>query len=57
VFCSLTPIIAFYMKRSIKGKREHQRSMMLNNQWRLIVEIVEGKPNKIFWIVGIEDYH
>ncbi|MBZ5698782.1 MAG: type II toxin-antitoxin system RelE/ParE family toxin [Acidobacteriia bacterium] len=52
----------FYALKSLhfeklKGKREHQRSMMLNDQWRLIVEIVEGNPNKIFWIVGIEDYH
>ena len=31
--------------------------MMLNDQWRLILEIVEGNPNKIIWIVGIEDYH
>jgi proteic killer suppression protein len=52
----------FYSLKSLhfeklKGKREHQRSMMLNEQWRLILEIVEGNPNKIIWIVGIEDYH
>jgi len=52
----------FYAMKSLhceklKGKREHQRSMKLNDQWRLIIEIVEGNPNKIVWLVGIEDYH
>jgi toxin HigB-1 len=52
----------FYAMKSLhyeklKGNREHQHSMKLNDQWRLIVEIAEGKPNKIIWIVGIEDYH
>ncbi len=52
----------FYALKSLhfeklKGKREHQRSMALNDQWRLIVEIVEGNPNRTIWIVGIEDYH
>jgi proteic killer suppression protein len=41
----------------LKGAREHQHSMRLNDQWRLIVEI-EGKgPNKKLIVVGIEDYH
>lgn len=41
----------------LKGKREHQYSMRLNDQWRLIVEF-EGKArNKVVVVVGIEDYH
>lgn len=41
----------------LKGDREHQHSMRLNDQWRLIVEI-EGKgANKKLVVVGIEDYH
>jgi proteic killer suppression protein len=41
----------------LKGKRKHQHSMKLNDQWRLILEI-EGKgANKVVWIVAIEDYH
>ena len=41
----------------LKGKRQHQHSMRLNDQWRLIIEI-EGKgSNKTLAVVGIEDYH
>ncbi len=41
----------------LKGEREHQYSMRLNDQWRLIIEI-EGKgANKILAVIGIEDYH
>lgn len=52
----------FYAMKSLhyeklKGRRDHQRSMKLNDQWRLVLEIAEGNPNKIIWIVGIEDYH
>ena len=50
----------FYAMKSLrfeklKGKRSHQRSMRLNNQWRLVVEI-EQNPKRIR-IVSIEDYH
>jgi proteic killer suppression protein len=41
----------------LKGKRQHQHSLRLNNQWRLIVEIRGEAPNKRIGIVGIEDYH
>src|SRR5215472_13605752 len=41
----------------LKGDREYQHLMRLNDQWRLIVEI-EGKgTNKRLVVVGIEDYH
>jgi len=41
----------------LKDNREHQHSMKLNDQWRLIIEI-EGKgTNKELVVVGIEDYH
>jgi len=41
----------------LKGKREHQHSMRLNDQWRLIIQL-EGKgANKILAVIGIEDYH
>ena len=52
----------FYAQRGLrfeklKGKREHQRSMRINNQWRLILEINDGvNPHRIK-IVAIEDYH
>jgi proteic killer suppression protein len=52
----------FYKMKSLhyeklKGKRKHQHSMKLNDQWRLVLEY-EGKgEDRIFWIVAIEDYH
>ena len=41
----------------LKGDRDHQRSMRLNKQWRLIVEIKPSQPKNIVVIIGIEDYH
>ena len=41
----------------LKGKRNHQYSMRLNDQWRLILEFSGKAPNKIIVVVGIEDYH
>lgn len=52
----------FYAMRSLrfeklKGSRDYQFSMRLNDQWRLIIEF-EGKgENKIVVVVSIEDYH
>lgn len=51
----------FYALKSLhyeklKGKRSHQRSMRLNIQWRLILEIIE-RSDKVVVIVSIEDYH
>ena len=52
----------FYAQKSLhfeklKGDRNHQRSMRINDQWRLIVEIVGEAPKKKVWVIGIEDYH
>ena len=52
----------FYAMKSLhfeklKGDREHQRSMRLNKQWRLILEIRPSQPKHIVVIIGIEDYH
>ena len=41
----------------LKGKRSHQRSMRLNDQWRLILEIEQQEDGKLVVIVSIEDYH
>jgi Txe/YoeB family toxin of Txe-Axe toxin-antitoxin module len=54
--------ILFYAQKSLrfeklKGKRDHQRSMRINDQWRLILEIEGTAPKKTVRIVGIEDYH
>lgn len=60
----------FYKLRSLRfeklgGKRQHQHSMRLNDQYRLIVEVLkeenpegkEGKKNKAIKVISIEDYH
>jgi len=41
----------------LKGKRDHQHSMRVNVQWRLIVELVDGKRGKATRVIAIEDYH
>lgn len=41
----------------LKGKRQHQHSMRLNNQVRLVLELEGGRGNKRVKIVGVEDYH
>ena len=52
----------FYAMRSLRyeklqGARDHQRSMRLNDQWRLIFEF-EGKgESKVVVVKGVEDYH
>jgi len=56
---------AFYAVKSLhfeklQGDRAHQRSMRINDQWRLIVELQEGEEingKKTVVVVGIEDYH
>jgi toxin HigB-1 len=52
----------FYALRSLnfeklKGDREGQYSMRLNDQWRLIVELEGRAPNKVVRIIEITDYH
>ena len=51
----------FYAMKSLhyeklKGRRSHQRSMRLNDQFRLIIEI-ESVNGRTVVIVSIEDYH
>ena len=41
----------------LQGNRSHQRSMRLNDRWRLIVELRGSAPSKKVRVVGIEDYH
>lgn len=40
----------------LSGTRTHQHSMMLNDQFRLILELVEGTSGRRVRVVGIEDY-
>jgi proteic killer suppression protein len=52
----------FYALKSLhyeklKGKRSHQRSMRLNNQYRLILEIEKDPRGNVVVVIDIEDYH
>ena len=53
----------FYTQRSLRferlgGKRKHQYSMRLNDQYRLVLELLEmNRQRKVVKIIGIEDYH
>lgn len=41
----------------LKGDREHQRSIRLNDRWRLVFEIDDqSRPPKVR-VHGVEDYH
>lgn len=41
----------------LKGARQHQNSVRLNVQWRLIVEVDDRGPHRTIRVVAIEDYH
>ncbi len=41
----------------LKGHRNHQHSMRLNDQWRLILELKDEAGRRIVVIVEITDYH
>jgi proteic killer suppression protein len=52
----------FYAMKSLhyeklRGDRAHQKSMRLNNQWRLVVEIDEVNEIAVVVLVEIVDYH
>ncbi len=41
----------------LKGDRDHQRSMRLNDQWRLIIELRPSNPKNVVVLIAIENYH
>ena len=41
----------------LKGKRSHQHSFRLNDQWRLVIELRGKGPRKTVGIIEIADYH
>jgi toxin HigB-1 len=52
----------FFAQRSwrfekLKGQRQHQHSMRLNDQYRLVIELKGTGRSKRVRIVAIEDYH
>ncbi len=42
---------------NLKGRRKHQYSLRINDQWRLIVEFQGKADQKMVLIVSIEDHH
>jgi len=52
----------FYAMKSLhyekrKGSRSSQRSMRLNDQFRLILQLEQDPGGRVVVIVSIEDYH
>ncbi len=41
----------------LDGSRQHQYSIRLNDQYRLILEIEVESSRKVICVMGIEDYH
>jgi len=41
----------------LKGDRQEQVSLRLNDQYRLIIEIGNDASGKVIWIIEITDYH
>lgn len=41
----------------LKGKRQHQRSLRLNDQWRLIVELKQEGRATVLVVVAIENHY
>lgn len=41
----------------LKGKRKHQHSLRVNDQYRLVVELGKKDGKEIIVIIDIEDYH
>ncbi len=52
----------FYALKSLhfeklKGNRSHQRSMRLNEQWRIVLELRESAQGTVVFVHDVEDYH
>ncbi|MCK4460244.1 MAG: type II toxin-antitoxin system RelE/ParE family toxin [candidate division Zixibacteria bacterium] len=43
--------------KKLMGKRKHQRSLWLNDQYRLVVEFTVKRGEEVIAIIEIEDYH
>ncbi len=41
----------------LRGSRQHQYSLRLNNQFRLVLELETGQSSITAIVVAIEDYH
>lgn len=41
----------------LKGNRSHQRSIRLDHQYRLVIEIQKDSTGNTVLVIDIEDYH
>ncbi|MFO7696227.1 MAG: type II toxin-antitoxin system RelE/ParE family toxin [Anaerolineae bacterium] len=41
----------------LKGKRQHQRSLRLNDQWRLIVELQQEGSATVLVVAALENHY
>ena len=41
----------------LKGNRDGQRSIRLNDQWRLIFELEDAQKPPAIIVIAVEDYH
>lgn len=41
----------------LQGTRQHQHSLRINSQWRLVIEIAGENPRKKIRVIEIVDYH
>lgn len=41
----------------LRGDRSEQKSLRLNDQYRLIIQIEKDEQGKLLWIIEIVDYH
>ena len=41
----------------LKGARDHQHSLRINDKWRLIIELRNVGSRQIVRVMSIEDYH
>lgn len=53
---ALAAFVGLRMEK-LKGDRAHQRSLRINGQWRLIVELRAREDDKLVVIIEIVDYH
>jgi len=52
----------FYAQKSLrfeklKGSRDHERSMRINDQWRLILRLETDDEGRVIVLIEIVDYH
>lgn len=53
---ALASLVGLKMEK-LKGQRAHQRSLRINSQWRLVIELHGEGEDKVVMVMSVEDYH